>query len=552
MRLFDPRLVANLRHRIREEVRSRPEWSREQRALDPGRKKIVRAASRAWIAAQRACMPVLLCLPWHLPEAHAALLLLAAWSSLLILWRAAQIQSFLFGEGTSVFFQFPVRDEFVFRFSRRDVFRGSLWLLADSAAVFGVLALRAGSLEATFAVPFLAVLTWAVTLATAVLLASWMWFRESAIQVAMLALCIVVPVIAYLGSPEITRALYRFAQFVVPAGWVTGLAEWSLIAPRPELLYAFVPIAFCLAAGWRGYCGLQKRFAFWPSTIEPIGAADAAQVELQPIRTDEVEGQIRSRAFLPALAWRSHGLLERLASRVLNDREMRVAELLLLAPSDWLLRAFYGAATIAIAAGFSVNIAPKWGHPIMLTIPVGAALSLFTPIFGGTWPGTIPGRFGGRAISMLAVLPAGLREARSVFLKYNYVRLLFSFPAWLVAGLVIAHPWSQPLGHGAGIAAKCWLVVAALQPIYFLFKVSQATNDTKSGCLFVLSFWFGVCVVASLAVATGTLGFIGESEWVWLGTLIATALASLTAEALYRRAYHAQRFDLLAISTEPT
>ena len=192
--------------------------------------------------------------------------------------------------------------------------------------------------------------------------------------------------------------------------------------------------------------------------------------------------------------------------------------------------------------------AEAWTCGLSLFLGLGWA----TPIFGGQWAGFALGQFGACHIALLSVFPVGLKQIRSVILRVNAVRFFTALPLWLAGGVWLAKSFDLALLEGLKYGAEAWLMLLLFQPFFLVFKYSQGTNDTNSGCLTVLAF-FGMALLSLAALATAFCTMVFGASWQWQsGSMIAIGLTSLAFEAVYRRLYTAQRFDLLAVSGQNT
>lgn len=554
MSLYSRSFVRGLRRRARVETKLHPKWKAEARATRKSARRVAMQRTFRFLvplaAIGLAASPfgVLLALP-----------VLLIWSTTLMFARAAQIQSLVFAHSDSVpFYQFPVTERFVFARAARRLFLSSLWLVADAFFLLATVAIRIHPGEVIGDSVLFAVLAalgiWLATLAGAHTL---VWIRPGfpfgvvsgcAFSFGWIGLWIASK--ANWLSPATMYACYENAKWCVPSGWVCVLIEPWLESTRATLA---APFALLASLGFAGICAtrvLQSRFTFWQSRIEPDSAEEEPPEAVPVSRVSDVEDAIASRDFLDARDWTGGGFIERTAARWLTLREHRVMDLALTVVPCW-TRRFPKACILVLAAPCLAWLArgvvsqPGW----IQAFGTLAGLGMLTPLFGGGWSAFTPTPLANRATAVCNLWPVSLREMRSCILKINFVRYLFALPCWLFAGGAAAAALGDAgLSAGILIAGKCWLLSFALQPFFLAFKYSASTNDTSSGCLFVLAMYAMSFAIVAAAGTAFVLSFIADRFYQWLPAAAVLAIFSWFFEVAYRRAWRAQQFDLLAKS----
>ena len=552
MSLFSRSLVRGLRRRARIETKLHPQWKIEARAARKSSQRVTRSHFR-WAVPLAATG-----LAASDAGASLAMPIVLAWSAALMFARAAQIQALFFSHSESTpFCQFPVTESFVFQHASRRLLRSSLWLVADVLFFLATVASRIRPPEAIaeslLLALFAAIGIWAATLGGAITL---VWIRPG-FPFGMVSRCafsfgwigIWVATSAKLLTPAAIHAAYESVKWCVPPGWVCVLIEPWLRADRAPFIAPLFLLAGLTVATVTAAHRLRRAFAFWPPHLEPDRSGEAWPDEAPAPRTSEIEDAIASRSFLTGRDWTRGGFIERTAARWLTPREQRVMDLALTQAPGW-TRRFLQACLLVLAAPCLAWLArgavaqPGW----ILGLGTLAGLGLITPIFGGGWSAFTLVPLAHRATAICNTWPVSLRELRGCVLKLNLTRYLFALPCWLFAGGGGAAFFGDPIYSGVVIAGKCWLLALALQPFFLTFKYSASTNDTSSGCLFIVAvFALGLAVVAA-ALTTAMLCLDADKFAQWLIACAALAILSWLLEMAYRRAWRAQQFDLLAKS----
>ncbi len=552
MSLYSRAFVRGLRRRVRSETKRRPQWKIEARAARKSARRLTRFSWRGLvpliaIAAGAGENSAMLALP-----------IILVWSATLMLMRAAEIQSFFFGHSESApFCQFPVTERFVFWHAARTLLRNSRWLAADVFCFLGTLAVRlkasATISETVLFVAASAIGIWAAALSGAIVLV-WIRPRFAFGKVVIFAFVAALAGIwlaahAELVNPASVQAAYDFAKWLLPTGWVCILIEPWLRDGDGVSFAALALLAAFTVATVVATRKLSATFIYWPSEIEPDGSREDAPEEAPLSRASEVEDAILSRAFLATPDWTGGGFIERTAARWLTPRELRVMSLALVERPRWTRQYPYacvlllGAPFLAWAArGFVPQ--PGW----MLGLATFIGLGFITPIFGHAWDAFALVPLAHRATAICNLFPVSLRELRSCILKLNLVRFLFALPGWLGVGAAIALVYQHPIPTGLALAGQSWLLALALQPFFLGMKYSASTNDTGSGCLFVIALLLFITLVVGAAGTAVVLSFAPGRFLQWLLAITVTVLLSWLSEAAYRRAWCSRQFDLLAKS----
>jgi hypothetical protein len=171
-------------------------------------------------------------------------------------------------------------------------------------------------------------------------------------------------------------------------------------------------------------------------------------------------------------------------------------------------------------------------------------------LFGGQWTGFALGRIPPRLVPVCALWPIGLGEIRDVILRVNLRRFLVALPCWLLVGVLGTMIWDGALLLGLRYAFALWLMLLLFQPAALIFKYSQGTNDTSSGCLNALAIT-GMILLTVAAVVGAGWAVLMSAAWWWQAVGFASlGLVSFGFEAIYRGLYCRHRFDLLAKARE--
>lgn len=554
MSLYARSFVRGLRRRARVEAKRHPQWKIEARAAR-------KAARRSSLASFRWMIPLLAILAGATAEQSLLPPILLLWSTVLMLARAAQIQTLFFAHAESTpFYQFPVSERFVFLRAARQLVRSALWLAVDVLFLFATLALRlrgpeeiAGSVLVALAS---ALGVGAATLAGAIVL---VWLRPQFPFVKVSAFSFFFGIVGFSAAanvgllrPASIRAAYESAKWFLPPGWVCILIEPWLDGSSAMMAVSIALLTALVLATVHATRSLHGAFTFWERPSVQTASEDELPPEAPVARVSEVEDALATRSFLAARDWARGGFIERTAARWLTPRESRAMDLAQVAAPAWTRRYPYGCVLI-LAAPLLAWIARRSGTEPGWVFAIGTltGLGLLTPFFGGTWSAFSLIPMANRATAICNLWPVTLRELRGCVLKVNYTRLLCALPWWLFAGAMAGDATLFGTHAAAGLifAGKFWLIAVALQPFFLTFKYSASTNDTSSGCLFIIAF-FGLAFAITAAFGAAVVFSFQEEKFaLWLGAISALALLSWLFEAAYRRAWRAQQFDLLAKSS---
>lgn len=322
-----------------------------------------------------------------------------------------------------------------------------------------------------------------------------------------------------------------------PAGWVilllqdkwlpsAGLAALAAAMPwatqRLRALSETEPVSL---ADWR--------LSATALADEDGEAAPPAEALVAPVELRDVEERILRREFLEPSPLASSGgdVLERMANRLLSEREKLVAEFLLGGTPGWWTRHWQRAAVVTLI-GVVGAVALPWGQAWWLAL-AGAVVSMFLagPVLGGHWP----------LLAWHGWVPVGYWEILRVLVKVNTVRVAVWLPLLAASGAAIAVRVDLGATAGALFGCKLALLCWWMQPVAFVLHVSSATSDTAQirvgGVLATVGF-FALVVVLFVA------GGMELAPWPFplIGIMAGTAAAWVVA-ALYGCGYNRVAFD---------
>ncbi len=564
MKLHSPPFEKALRCRVKQAVRDSPELKRERRAA-----RKIRNRYRVVLVAQTGLFAVLALLVWltQLDTGHpvTTLAVITLWGFGLIILRAQALLMTLFASSDiHALILLPIPEPEIFEWQLQKFLRGSFVFLLHFFAGFSVLAWTLNFSPARWiAVPFLAVLSWAVMISASVHCAA----RLPRLPYRILSGGIVVVLFGiilgreYVG-PVLLKLLDHSAStlnFLLPTGWPVSL--FSLLLPNPNWIYLIllIPIAALLwpvkssLTSLAGLYDYNERIVPPASDLVPHTEPTTAipPVSEQPFRLGPtaVEEVIRSRQFLLPFPWHNAGWLENLLWRWLSPREKALSDFVfpsgLVISKQWkiLFRNLTISLALAFAAGLTISSAKLWLLGIGLFIIVCHALALLLM----TGRAFQLGLNSGVGIPMYAGLGIGLRELATLLLKCSAVQIPLLLLFTTVWSTVLVYVRGYPLPFGLWFGAKAGVLLFAGRFIALTFGFSGGTNDT-SGFRFrtvglVLSMVCLVLLFAGLAVASL---FIPNQLRAAILLLLAIADACAVF-GVYGWFYNANRFDLMRL-----
>jgi hypothetical protein len=398
----------------------------------------------------------------------------------------------------------------------------------------------------------------------------WRWPRKNLFGCAITALIFLSVVTIFAHKEWLTRehlaAAFKWVQWVLPQGWAVQVAMWLAGERREFPVLAAGLLATLLAFAVPCFRTVRDRAEF-PEVDSPAlrGTDDLEESDLdedglavarQPMamsRSADVEQRVLERGFLRPPA-SLHGWIERIVLRLFPQRG-EMLEFLIGPGANWSSMYFTGLK--AMIAGPALAWLISHWSPMLSYYVCGfgllLALVLTTPLFGGHWMGLEFCRVGGRRAAVHALLPVDVRAIRNTILTVSVLRFLLALPVWIAVALFLGHEAGISVLASVRIGAHCWLLALSMQPLILVFVFSQGTSDSNGGCLTQLLFVTGcggalvafIAGVSCIFVTTASGVSIGETVAVHAVTPLVLAAVTFGFEAIYRRLYARQRFDLL-------
>lgn len=583
MKLYSRKFYRRLRRGVRREVKAKAEWRKTARSIRWGR--LNRVVDNAYVRAF--ALPAVLAGSAAYRDPALLRFTVVMWMTWMASLRVFQIQSLaLGGARPTPLLQFPVTSHQVWKYLFSQVVRRSQWVAFDGTICFAIAGYHSGQWRVGVLwglVPAM-VLVWASVLSICVLL-----FWKLPRQRFWLAACVIPAVwgavlflfhVGMISAPGLQRAS-EWLMWLTPPGWACQLLAWFAHARADFPATATGLLLLCVALAVPAYRALVERYVFWQlDEVEapmPVGtpamAAVSVRVERVAMDAGDGEDEAAGQADMEAAA-----LMAQRAS--LSEVEMRVRagdflQVRTHAGGDVLDRLFLPhSGRAAVVMDYLLVRAPRWGASYrigVVTLITGilgvllfkqllgptlsesafaiacmSGLGGMTPLFGGQWVGFSLGRIPPRLVPASALWPIGLREIRDAILRVNLGRFVVALPCWLLAGGLGAFVWDSPPILGLRCAFFLWLILLLFQPVALIFKYSQGTNDTSSGCLNALAITVMILLVVAAIIWFGWT-VLWPAAWWWQATaLTGFALVSVASEVLYRGLYCRHRFDLLA------
>jgi hypothetical protein len=564
MTLHSPAFEKNLHQRIREAIRNSPELRRERR--NAKFRKHYSGALFIWLLI--AFVPGFLI--WTIQDIASrpatALALITLWGFSLIVFRAQALMSCLFSSRDLRPLTFlPVAPQTIFHWELQKFFRGSAISLLHFLGAFSSFAwLFAFSPMKWSAVPLLAILTWAVTIAAAAFCAArWPSFPY---PLAMTGFVVVFIGIIVGQSQPAQPALalldhYAFGlNLICPAGWPVSL--FKLLLPNPHWFYLIllIPIAALLLTFRKSLVRLSGRYHYQERTVPPvsdlvphpeIAAAAPPPRPGEPLRVGPtaIEEAIRSRQFLISIPWHTMGWFENLLWRWFTERERTLSEfvfpngLAISGPWRTIFRNLSVAFFLALIAGSIFPQAQLWLLGIGFFVTVCHALAQIL----------VTGRAfqlinnNGVCIPVYFGLGIGLRELAGLLVKCSVAQLPLLTLFAIVCSTVVVWQLNAPLLLGLGYGLKIAILVMAGRFIALIFGFSSGTNDSSRIRLRTASLIFSMTCLMLAFIGLAAASLFVPDQRIALPLLALTLLEAYATFRLYGWFYHANRFDLMRI-----
>jgi hypothetical protein len=465
------------------------------------------------------------------------------WTVGMMFWRAVVLRSLLYNAANLLVFDYlPISANDIFTVQWRRFLRGAWWTALHFTVAYTLLLARSECLwHALAGGAVLGLVQCVFVNAAAVCLVAF----ASPKRVAQLALPFLAAALAliFFGATQ-TRLLAwlsGLAWYVPPMGWILqslGFSEsngllHNLIPPVMAVaLLALAPIAF-----------RRARQAY--NRSEPIALTDGRTPEMQEFakRHEQTPGDaraaIQSREFLAGVVWKKTGFIERLASRLLNARQLLVAEFLVAANPRW-TRQLWGLVWVFLlfmvaAWFFGPDIRSAAGMMILLSVVFALVL------FAQTWRGFGMPQQGGLQSPYYALYPIGFWELIGVVMKINILRICFLLP-FMMAAAFLSGGTSDLRADAVSTGLKIIALLLIGQPLLALAPISPGTNDTRKATFVAVVF---VCLLALLSAAI--VFFMATRLMVLaISGCLGAALSALVL-VLYGRWFNRSEFDLVPL-----
>jgi hypothetical protein len=477
------------------------------------------------------------------PWAAAIIALWAAGTALK--WAHHWFQQFYASEDLVVLNLLPLDDRQIFKFQLRRYFSGAGWVGWELLLGYLVLAFLGEKSPPVYALMIAAFGQTLLVLALALHSASWLHTLPMGTLAGLFRMMAFVLLVLGAREFEFTASLVRATEWFLPTGWV----NYMLFQAQRDLtvLALAIPIAAIVYLARFSFSRLRTFYSLEGLEILPGTAhVDASEEELTPASfgsragPTEIEDRISARYFLEGVNWNLRGGLEKLVARFLNPRERVVTEFLVAQEPGWTRSLKLSFGVWVIVCLLVLAFGKSFGTIVFFGAYVMAAATL--PLFAGEWRGMRQAAAGGMFMPGYSLYPIAFNEMAKIFFKVNLVRMLAASPLIVSFAAIAAYKLGHsPLG-GALIGLKALGMLICLQPILVVLPISSSTNDA-SRMLPLLIFGFLPIILIILAASLGI--FLSDTGLGVVTSFVLMLLLSTLLFVLYRRAYRANRFDLL-------
>ena len=472
------------------------------------------------------------------------------WAMGAAFWQAGRLQSTLFfGAELNLFHHLPISDDAIFHAQWRKFLRAMIWPTLDFVVLYGVLAYRLGagwqspvvglgfgSLQGLFV----------VGIATSLL---GFGFRNRLPFISMLFYTSGSGVLFFGGRmPEVVSWFSAAAYWIPPAGWIyyaLGLnvshgvgSDWI-----PSLLAGTVLACYPIARR-RLHRGYKLSEAIFARAFQFTATGEAASLRLaeygeqfaQPAQ--DASASVKARAFCDQLDWRKAGLVERIVSSVLTERERTITEFLTASNPGW-TKSFR---TLMVMGGVLLFAARVFSTQFFSGIGIITFVAVFLLMGGGnrTWRGFGPSTTVGLPPPFYAFYPLSFSELHRAVMKITLVRCLLFLPFLAVAVILFATTLKLKTELTFPWGLKIVLVGIAAQPILAIIPFSSSTNDSDRFRFAIPALIYGL-----LTIACGAVFVMVQDILISTSVGVVGVFFCWFAPSFYGRRFNKNKFDLL-------
>lgn len=481
------------------------------------------------------------------------LAVLALWSFVAAVFVAGQLESDACGDPqVQPLLLLPVPDDEIFRWRTQGLLRRSLPHWIDSAAAFSFLAVISnGSVFSWLSVLVFATAQWLLILALATILAAYpirslRRFGSLLPVVVVLALFVLVVDRRFVG-PHLARGIDAAAPWIgvlLPTGWPGLMFDRGVLQHDWIALPVILPIALLAAWGFHSWRQLKRSYSLDIASFNGGVQIDEEEWHqpdgetARPSGPTEVVDEIRTGSFLRPHLQLAEGPLERLADRLLTDRERLLLAAIgieRLGWSDLWRKAAMVLGVATLAAWTLQRIGMSWfGWLDAIGVLVAACMTLPSGV-------QVNARF-------LTSLPVKVGEIARLKGKFALIRCFSAMVLFTSYGAVLAWRLGESPITGALVGAKAILLILAVMPVLTASQVSG--NDTRTirfrSVGFIALLLVGVIAILALGLAALAVDFSGEP--VWLGILLALATYGVAWAMLkaYEWSFNRGRADIIS------
>jgi hypothetical protein len=479
-----------------------------------------------------------------------AMAIIWLWAMGAAFWQAGRLQSALyFAAELNLFHHLPISDGEIFHVQWRKFLRGMIWPALDFVVLYGALAYRMGagwqspvvglgfgSLQGLFV----------AGIATNLL---GFGFRNRLPYAALLFYTSGIGILFFGGRmPEVVSWLSAAAYWIPPAGWIQYALGVSVSRGAgtdwiPSLLAGAVLAVYPIAQR-RLHQGYKLSEAVFARAFRFTATGEAASLRLaeygeqfaQP--PEDASASVKARAFLDQLDWRKAGLVERIVSGVLTERERTIAEFLTAANPGW-TKSFRTLVVLGGVLFIAVRVFPiQFASGILIITSVAAVL--FMGAGNRVWRGFGPSAAVGLPPPFYTFYPLSFAELHCAVMKILLVRYLLLLP--FLAGAVVLFATTLKLKTELAFlpGLKLIMVGIAAPPILAIIPFSSSSNDSDQFRFAIPAALYGL-----LTIACGAVFVLSQDILISSSAGVVGAFCCWLAPWFYGRRFNRSKFDLL-------
>ncbi len=477
---------------------------------------------------------------------------LALWTTASALRRSRQLQNLLYAApDLGVLYSLPIADAQVFRLQWHKFLRQGGILFLNLLIAYCGLAAMSNSTEHWWAIGILtAALQWVLIVALSIHCAAWVpYFPLNAISSLLSGLGFVI-VFFWSSFPSAVPDIINLGYWSSPSGWINYASVQSSSARDYQSLLLILPVSLIIAGARFSLLRLRENYALHEPDEATHSEPELTEENVHSfLRLPETPGEtaiqdrIKSGDFMRSGDWKQVGWIEKIAAKMMNSRQLLVAEFLVGGTPRWTRKLRWGMLIAATCSVFVLFFGEHGG--VIIFFPAYLIATALLPMSANEWRGLGTYPTAGLFSPIYAMYPISYDEILAVVLKINVLRCAAASPVLAIYGAVVAGVLHEPVMMGISLATKVAVAAMALQPLFLVLRISAGTNDTKARRLFWHLFW-----ILPLTITLGVCMFIvftAKNDWIAAGCLVALSVLSFAIVFFQRWLYRQAKFDLLTV-----